>query len=333
MSDVSFAVDVSNNQASHQPWKSWGVHLGFAKASEGQHSHDAWFARHIADIKADGLIPGGYHFAWPNQPAVLEAANYASAVCAAASNSLFVHALDLERYPDGARNYLGATSAQVRQYAHDWIAAVKRSFPGQKVGIYTSGDDILDGHLPGNEDFLWYPAYPVQGRSFAQAAAAARPKPSGRTVWGWQFSSVPRDQTVIYMSPAALRAWAGGTTPNAQEDDMPTAAEIAEAVYQRFTQTGAVFGPIDNPTTTDDKTVGPRPLFWEIGKDAFQANSASQKGLAQTGALLGVVTQLLAAVKDGSVLTPEQAEAAAVAGADAALDKLGQTLSNTPKEN
>jgi GH25 family lysozyme M1 (1,4-beta-N-acetylmuramidase) len=332
MADVSFAVDVSNNQPAHQPWRSFGAHLGFAKASEGQHSHDDWFPRHIADIKADGLVPAGYHFAWPNQSASAEAANYIGAVRDHAV-PLFVHALDLERYPNGARNYVGASSAQVRQYAHDWIAAVKRAFPGQKVGIYTSADDILDGHLPGNEDFLWYPAYPVQGRTFAQAAAAARPAPSGHLVWGWQFASVPRDQTVIYMSPAALRAWAAGATETVQEDDMPTAAEVAEAVYQRFVQNGAVFGAIDNPTTTDDKTIGPRPLLWEIGKDAFQGNNAAQKALAQIGALQGVLTQLLAAVKDGSVLTPEQAVAAAEAGADAALAKLGETLTNTPKEN
>jgi len=227
MASVSYAVDVSGNQDAHQPWASFGVHLGFAKASEGEHTHDPWFVRHITDIKAAGLIPGAYHFAWPNQSAATEAANYISAVQLAAGHG-FVHALDLERYPNGARNYAGLDDAQVRKYAHDWIAAVKAAFPGQKVGIYTSGDDILDGHLPGNEDFLWYPAYPVQGRTFAQAAAATRPAPSGKTVWGWQFASVPRDQTVIYTSPAVLRTWAAGTP---QEDPMPTADEIAKAVW------------------------------------------------------------------------------------------------------
>lgn len=239
MGNFSFAVDVSNNQAAHQPWQTFGAHLGFAKASEGQHGRDAWFDRHITDIKADGLVPGGYHFAWPNQSAAAEAANYIGAV-RDHTVPLFVHALDLERYPNGARNYVGATSAQIRQYAHDWIDAVKKAFPGQKVGIYTSGDDILDGHLPGNQDFLWYPAYPVQGRTFAQAAAAARPAPSGHTVWGWQFTSVPRDQSVIYMSPAQLRTWAAGTkTPTVQEDDVDlTAAQITaigkEAAHQTW---------------------------------------------------------------------------------------------------
>jgi GH25 family lysozyme M1 (1,4-beta-N-acetylmuramidase) len=328
MPDVSFAVDVSNNQPSHQPWKSFGVHMGIAKASEGQHSHDAWFARHIADIKAAGLVPAGYHFAWPNQAAAAEAANYIAAVRPVAGPG-FVHILDLEAYPNGAKNYAGATSTGIRAYAAAWVAAVRKAFPNQRVGIYTSGSDIAAGHLPGTQDFLWYPAYPVQGRSFAQAAAALRPAPSGHTVWGWQFTSSPRDQTVIYLSPAALRAWAGGTAPNAQEDDMPTADEIAEAVYQRFTKAGAVFGPIDNPTTTDDKTVGPRALSWETGKDAFQANNASQKAVALLGSLSAVLAKLAA----GGGLTAEQIQAAGEAGADAALAKLGETLTNPPKEN
>lgn len=216
MADVSFAVDVSNNQASHQPWKSFGVHMGIAKASEGQHSRDAWFARHLADITAAGLVRGAYHFAWPNQSETVEAANYIEAVRAAATARPMVHILDLEPYPNGAKNYTGATDAEIRAYATAWVAAVKRAFPGQRVLCYTPRDAVAR-HFPVGADGYWYPAYPVQGRPFAAAATLARPSVGGSPVWGWQFASVPRDQTVIYMSPAALAAWAGGTP----EDDMP----------------------------------------------------------------------------------------------------------------
>lgn len=318
MADVSYAVDVSGNQEAHQPWKGFGVHMGIAKATEGQHTRDAWFARHITDIKAAGLVPGAYHFAWPNQDVATEAANYIGAV-RDHTVPLFVHALDLERYPNGARNYLGATSAQVRQYAHDWMAAVKAAFPGQKVGIYTSGDDILDGHLPGNEDFLWYPKYPVQGRTFAQAAAAVRPAPSGHTVWGWQFASVPRDQTVIYMSPAALAAWAAGTTAHVQEDDMPLTAKDVELLLDT---------EFDDPTKPGAAKVTVRGALWAAYGQAAAANAAAQKSAAQVGGLTGVLTQLLAAVKTGSTLTPAQATAAAEAGAKAALAELGNALTH-----
>jgi hypothetical protein len=128
---------------------------------------------------------------------------------------------------------------------------------------------------------------------------------------------------------AAIITAAKSGAPTVQEDDMPTPEEYAEAVYKRFTQTGAVFGPIDNPTTTDDKTIGPRPLLWEIGKDAFQANNAAQKGLAQIGGLAGAV----AALAQNGGLPLAQVQAAAEAGADAALAKLGETLTSTPKES
>jgi len=207
----SYAVDVSGNQPSHQSWKSFGVHMGIAKASEGQHTHDAWFVRHMADIAAAGLVRGAYHFAWPNQNVALEAANYVAAVRSAAVRPT-VHVLDLEPYPDGAKNYVGRTDAQIRAYATAWVAAVKHAFPGQHVLCYTPGSNV-GRHYPSNADGYWYPAYPVQGRSFAAAAEITRPKTGYGPVWGWQFTSVPRDQTVIYMSPDALRSWAGIKAP------------------------------------------------------------------------------------------------------------------------
>jgi GH25 family lysozyme M1 (1,4-beta-N-acetylmuramidase) len=214
---VSYAVDVSDNQPSHQPWTSFGVHMGIAKASEGQHSHDAWFGRHLADIRKAGLVPGAYHFAWPNQDVTLEAANYASAVRPVNSSDL-VHILDLEPYPNGAKNYTGRSDAQIRAWADRWVALVKKAFPGQRVLAYTPRD-AYTRHFPEGADGYWYPAYPVQNRSFATAAKLARPMVAGHQVWGWQFASVPRDQTVIYMSPADLRAWAAGTTITPQQED------------------------------------------------------------------------------------------------------------------
>jgi GH25 family lysozyme M1 (1,4-beta-N-acetylmuramidase) len=290
----SYAVDVSNNQATHQPWATFGVHMGIAKASEGQHSHDAWFARHIADIKGAGLIPAGYHFAWPNQSAGAEAANYISAVRSAATGSLFVHILDLEAYPNGAKNYVGVNAAEIRAYAAAWVAAVRKAFPGQRIGIYTSGTDIAAGHLPGTEDFLWYPAYPVQGRSFAQAAAALRPAPSGRTVWGWQFTSVPRDQTVIYLSPAALRAWAAGTAETVQEEDVElTDAQIdkiATAVRNKIMNEAT-----DDPSIADDKAKPTaddkafKAIVWGIGRDAAHADAKADTILTALAKLAGAL--------------------------------------------
>ncbi|MGW1801527.1 glycoside hydrolase family 25 protein [Streptomyces sp. NPDC001984] len=232
-------VDVS----AYQPVQDWAVHrragvvFAWAKASEGQHSRDPRFATHISGIIAGGLIPGSYHFAWPNQDVGTEAANYIGAVRQYAHAHDYVHWLDLERYSDG-RNYAGRTDAQILAWVKQWIAIVEDAFPGQRAGVYTSGDDIAKGHVPAGVP-LWYPAYPgSRVDTYAEAETAAQPRPSGRQPLIWQFTSTPAsgprmDLNICYLSAAQLRAWAAGDT----EDDMALSPDdiekIADAVAKK----------------------------------------------------------------------------------------------------
>ena len=147
-------IDVSAYQGT-QNWsahKADGVVFAFAKASEGQHSKDVRFATHIKGIKAAGLVPGAYHFAWPNQDVKAEAANYIAAVKPYAGKG-FCHWLDLERYSDG-RNYRGKSATQIKAWVQTWLSLVQTAFPGQRVGVYTSGDDLKNGHVPAGTP-LW----------------------------------------------------------------------------------------------------------------------------------------------------------------------------------
>jgi GH25 family lysozyme M1 (1,4-beta-N-acetylmuramidase) len=217
MTSTCRGIDVSAYQSA-QDWtalKSGGLSFAFAKASEGQTTHDPKFGAHVTGIKAAGLVAGAYHFAWPNQSAAKEAANYIAAVKAHAGPG-FLHWLDLEAYSD-RRNYRGRTADGIRAYAAAWIAAVQKAFPGQRVGIYTSADDIAHGHVPTGVP-LWYPAYPGQRvDTFTEAEAASRPTPSGRKPLIWQFTSTPAkgprvDSNLCYMSAAELRTWAAGDT-------------------------------------------------------------------------------------------------------------------------
>ena len=212
-------IDVSVHQGP-QDWaarKREGIVFAFAKASEGQRSRDADFAMHIKGIKAAGLVPGAYHFAWPNQDAAREAANYIAAVKLYAGKG-FTHWLDLERYSDG-RNYKGQSAAQIKAWVSTWLRLVGEAFPGQRVGIYTSGSDLASGHVPAGVP-LWYPAYPWGAAAYSRAAAAAQRKPSGRTPLIWQFTSTPLDRSICYLSEAKLREWAGGTSAP-DEDPKP----------------------------------------------------------------------------------------------------------------
>jgi len=225
-------IDVSAYQ-SPQDWTAWtkqGVVFAFAKASEGTNTRDPRFDAHIAGIIKAGLLPGAYHFAWPTQSAAAEAANYIAAVAPYARSTPFVHWLDLERYPDG-RNYTGRTSAQILTWAEEWLTTVQAAFPAQRVGAYTSGDDIAAGHVPDGIP-LWFPSYPgASADTYAEAQAAVRPRPSGRLPLLWQFTSTPADgsrtdESIAYLSEAGLRAWAAGTP---QEDVMPEEVNLGIA--------------------------------------------------------------------------------------------------------
>jgi GH25 family lysozyme M1 (1,4-beta-N-acetylmuramidase) len=223
-------LDVSAYQ-NPQDWaghKADGVVFAFAKASEGQHSRDDAFAKHIVGIVKAGLVPGAYHFGWPTQDAAVEAANYVAAVKPYATAG-FLHWLDLERRSDGA-NYQGRTTAQIKAWATTWLAAVRAAFPGQRVGVYTSGSDLDASHVPAGTT-VWYPAYSwgYTAVSYPKAEAAARPRPSGWSPLFWQFTSTPIDRSICYLSEAGLRTWAAGN-----EDSMAgmTKQDVHDAVWK-----------------------------------------------------------------------------------------------------
>ncbi|MFI6252727.1 glycoside hydrolase family 25 protein [Streptomyces sp. NPDC051016] len=238
-------IDLSVYQGA-QEWnarKAEGVVFAFAKASEGEHTRDAHFALHISGIAQAGLVPGAYHFGWPNQNAGTEAANYIAAVKPYAGPG-FVHWLDLERRADGS-NYAGVTAAGIRAYATAWIAEVEAAFPHQRVGLYTSANDLAAGHAPATVP-LWYPAYPWSGAAtYAQAEGHPKPSPSGRSPLFWQFTSTPLDRSICYLSESALRAWAAGE----DTEDMPLTTDdidkVASAVVARLVAGGGVLETTD----------------------------------------------------------------------------------------
>lgn len=289
-------IDVSAYQ-SPQDWnarKAEGVAFAFAKASEGQTSRDSRFGSHINGILAAGLVPGAYHFAWPNQDPAREAANYIAAVKPYARAG-FVHWLDLERYPDG-RNYQGRTDAQIREWVTTWLAAVRTAFPGQRVGVYTSADDVAKGHVPDGVP-LWYPAYPWGPAAYSRAEAAAQPKVSGRFPLLWQFTSQPIDRNICYLSAADLRAWAQGT-----EED-PMAGISKQDIHDAVWKIDDIAAPADAPDIKTNPTWQPQSYLKDIDARvrAIQAQEAGQTAaIAKLAQLIGSevdTAQVVAAVQ------------------------------------
>lgn len=311
-------IDVSAYQGT-QDWaarKSEGVVFAFAKASEGQTSRDSRFGAHVKGIIAAGLVPGAYHFGWPTQDPAREAANYIAAVKPYAGKG-FCHWLDLERYSDG-RNYAGRSAAQIREWVTTWLAAVRTAFPGQRVGVYTSADDVAKGHVPADVP-LWYPAYPWGPAAFSRAEAAAQPKVSGRSPLIWQFTSQPIDRSIAYLSAADFRAWAAGTD---QENDMQLSDQITLGDWI------PKYWPNDKGLA--DKKI---PVDVALGSGYAHSRKAAENTvaiLAQLGAQAATINKLVDAIGAGGGLSATEIQAAADAGAQAALDRLGDALT---KEN
>ncbi|WP_241827001.1 hypothetical protein [Streptomyces graminilatus] len=114
-----------------------------------------------------------------------------------------------------------------------------------------------------------------------------------------------------------LLALAKGTT---EEDDVPlTDAEISKIAKASAKENWAYL--LDSPTaaegTNPARTAG---TFLRYGDAKYAATTA------QIGALQGAVTALAAVVGNAGGITAEQVQAAAEAGANAALDRLGDAL-------
>lgn len=306
-------IDVSAYQGT-QDWaarKAEGVVFAFAKASEGQTSRDGRFGTHINGILKAGLIPGAYHFGWPTQDPQREAANYIAAVKPYARAG-FVHWLDLERYSDG-RNYAGRTDKQIHEWVTTWLAAVRTAFPGQRVGVYTSADDVAKGHLPDGADW-WYPAYPWGSAAYSRAEAAARPKVSGRSPLIWQFTSQPIDRSIAYMSAADFRAWAQGT-----EED-PLASFTAQQIHDAVWKIDDIAAPADAPDIKTNPTWQPQSLLKDINA---RVRAMQAQEVAQTAAVTKLAELVGSGVDTATVVAAVQ-KAIADAVVKVQVDVTGQ---------
>lgn len=313
MAATSRGIDVSDYQGA-QDWQALvrsGVTFAMVKATEGEHTRFDHYPMHMAGMLAAGVLPGAYHYAWPNQDPRAEADNYIAAVREnAEAHPGFMHWLDQERREDG-KNYAGVTNAQIRAYATAWVARVKAAFPRQRVGVYTSGSDITAAHYPANSDALWYPAYPAGAMTYTQAEQRTRPAPGGIRALFWQFTSTPIDRSICYLTPAALRAWAG------LEDDMPLTPADAKLVATE------VFELMTAPAGRDRMAMA---VMYALNK-ALDDSKLDAKSDAS-----GVITQVAAlrpklkALAGGGAMSDAQAQAVA---AELATDpKFAKTLAD-----
>lgn len=283
-------IDVSSYQPAD--YSTRGLNFVFIKITEGtSYTNPKWVDQRATARKA-GLVTGFYHFIRPGS--VTKQADYFLSKIKLAAGDIL--ALDWEDR--------GVSSAE----KDTWIKYVQREAPGHRVVLYCNQDFWLNRDTSSFAgDGLWIAQY--NGRPG---------HPDIQAPWLFhQYTSTPIDTSVgDFTSRAALRDWARGTAmpEEDQEDDMQLNDQITLGswVPEKWPKdTGLSDGKIAVNTA--------------LGSGYAHARAAAENTaaiLAQLGALQGAV----AALAKGGGITAEQVQAAAEAGARAALAELGDAL-------
>lgn len=174
-----------------------GLAFVFIKATEGVSYTNPRYASQIATARNHSLVVGHYHFARPTASMTVQADYFLARSSLKKGDPI---ALDWEDK--------GVSTAEKDQ----WIRYVQSKAPGHKVGLYCNKDFWLNRDSTGfYGDFLWI-ADPDNPRG----------QPGIRAEWLFhQYSEAGGiDRNYCPLTPAALHAWATGTTPTPQETDV-----------------------------------------------------------------------------------------------------------------
>jgi hypothetical protein len=277
-----------------------GLSFVFVKVTEGLgYTSPVWVSQRD-HAKANGLVVGFYHYPHIANDPVAEADFFLRQINLAPGDLLV---LDWEWYGQNVSN------DTARAYKTAWLARVKASAPGHRVGVYADRNNWLTVDSDSNAgDFLWIADYVSAGQPRIQAD------------WLFhQYGSEPVDKDYCHLDAAALRAWAlGNQTP---EDDMPLSDDdkkaVASAVWDGYM--------MDDPTKPGVQYVPAKNLLW-------WATAGSAQTAAQITALTATVQALakqLGAANPG-VDTATVVAAVQKAIADAVVD-VNVNVTNTPK--
>lgn len=178
-------IDVSNYQGNVN-WTSVrgaGISFAIAKATEGTSFTDAYINRNIAGMKANGIIPGAYHFAHPGYDPILQADHFTSVVKAANGGTfsgLLQLVVDLEATD-------GTSPSHVFAWLQSFVSRVQ-STTGHPCIIYTGFYFWRDNVGNPNNNLncpLWLAAYVSESQT-----ATYTPQAWSGVGWAfWQYTS------------------------------------------------------------------------------------------------------------------------------------------------
>jgi hypothetical protein len=273
-------IDVSAYQSAN--YDTTGLDFVFTKITEGLGYVNPRWAAQRDHAKSQGLVWGAYHYPHMANDPKAEADYFLSQVKWAAGDLIV---LDWEGYDAANQN---VPKARQIAYRDAWLKYVKGKMPSHRVGMYCNTDYWRNVDQTSNcGDFLW----------IATGGAAAG-QPGIAFPWTFhQYSTANNvDHDVAnFPNRAALAAWAADSP---QEDDMPTADEIATAVLKKDGVIVVPGAPATNPTWTLSS------VQTEILKrlDMVRASEAAQTAaIAKLASLIGSgvdTATVVAAVKE-----------------------------------
>ena len=275
---TAWGIDISNHQkgADLAKAKAAGASFVFAKATEGLTYVDSEFTGFRAAAKAAGLPFGAYHFARP-QPGRTGAQEAAHFLSITGTSHDLPPVLDLEDTT--------LSPAATVAFALDWLAAVTKA-TGVTPILYTY-TGFAQQHLTVGDALARYPLW------LANYRTTPPPAPTPWKAWvAWQHTSSATVPGIPGSVDRNIAAPGFPATP--QEDDMPTADELAHDTWAYKYNDRQALGYL---VTAD-------------------ANARAARQLA--GEALGIV-KALAAKPQG--LTADEIAAAAKAGAKEAIDE------------
>lgn len=269
-----------------------GLDFVFTKITEGLSYVNPKWVQQRDHAKSKGLVWGAYHYPHMANDPIKEADYFLKQVKWAPGDLI---ALDWEGY-DKANE--GVSDARKVAYRDAWLKYVKGKMPGHRVGMYCNTDYWTRVDTTSNcGDFLWI-------------ATGGKPagQPGIKAAWVFHQYSDANDldhDVANFPSRAALAAWAAGTpTTSTKETDMALAdadlAKIALAV-QSYKGKGETH-------------------------DAYWYTRDTHAGVVALTAQVGALTAAIGKLAQGGGLDAAEIKAAAEAGAQAALDRLGDAL-------
>jgi hypothetical protein len=288
-------IDVASYQSERPDLD--GMDFCFVKATEGTSYVNPKMRAQADHARRHGLVVGFYHFVRPGSMRA-QAAYFVRECASQPGDPLW---LDWEDP--------GVSCADKDDFLRE-VARLRGD--DHRVGLYCSTSYWLHRDTTSFAgDALWIAHYGV---------GASHPRIQAHWLFH-QYTSSPIDTSVgRFSSRSALRDWAtGGTHSTSKEDDMPSAREIAEAVWNW-----------DGIEPLSPTKANPKHQPENVLTEMLQRLDRVERGVKQLTARGAARDAVLARLAEGGGLTAAEIQSAAEAGARAALAELGETLT---KEN